>query len=82
MIEYFLPIASINDIYSILNLLLIIFILIPIFFLILISIWIYKDAKKREMNAFVWVLIIWIIPFFVGLIVYLKVRDQDSTPRM
>ncbi|MHA2430274.1 MAG: hypothetical protein ACXACC_04475 [Promethearchaeota archaeon] len=82
MIEYFLPIASINDIYSILNLLLIIFILIPIFFLILISIWIYKDAKKREMNAFVWVLIIWVIPFFVGLIVYLKVRDQYSTPRM
>ena len=81
MIDYFIPIASINDIYSILNLLLIIFIAIPIFFLILISIWVYKDAKKREMNAFVWILIIWIIPFFVGLIVYLKVRDQYSTPR-
>ncbi len=79
MIEYFVPIATINDIYSILNLLLIIFIIIPIFFLILISIWVYKDAKKRDMNAFVWVLIIWIIPFFVGLIVYLKVRDQYTT---
>ena len=82
MIDYFIPIASINDIYSILNLLLIIFIVIPIFFLILISIWVYKDAKKREMNAFVWILIIWVIPFFVGLIVYLKVRDQYSTPRV
>ena len=82
MIEYFVPIASINDIYSILNLLLIIFIVIPIFFLILISIWVYKDAKKRDMNAFVWILIIWVIPFFVGLIVYLKVRDQYSTPRV
>lgn len=81
MIDYFIPIASINDIYSILNLLLIIFIVIPIFFLILISIWVYKDAKKREMNAFVWILIIWVIPFLVGLIVYLKVRDQYSTPR-
>jgi len=82
MIDYFVPIASINDIYSILNLLLIIFIVIPIFFLILISIWVYKDAKKREMNAFVWILIIWLIPFFIGLIVYLKVRDQYSTPRV
>lgn len=82
MIDYFVPIASINDIYSILNLLLIIFIVIPIFFLILISIWVYKDAKKRDMNAFVWILIIWVIPFFVGLIVYLKVRDQYSTPRV
>ncbi|MFW9947837.1 MAG: hypothetical protein ACFFDX_13515 [Candidatus Odinarchaeota archaeon] len=81
MIEYFVPIASINDIYSILNMLLIIFIVIPIFFLILISIWVYKDAKKRDMNAFVWVLIIWIVPFFVGLIVYLKVRDKYSKPR-
>ena len=82
MIDYFVPIASINDIYSILNLLLIIFIVIPIFFLILISIWVYKDAKKRDMNAFVWILIIWVIPFFVGLIVYLKVRDQYSRPRV
>ncbi|MFX1495495.1 MAG: hypothetical protein ACFFBZ_14520 [Promethearchaeota archaeon] len=81
MIEYFVPIASINDIYSILSMLLIIFIVIPIFFLILISIWVYKDAKKRDMNAFVWVLIIWIVPFFVGLIVYLKVRDKYSKPR-
>ncbi len=80
MIE--ITIASINDIYFILNLLLIIFIIIPIFFLILISIWVYKDARKREMNAFVWILIIWVIPFFVGLIVYLKVRDQYSTPRV
>ncbi|MFX0020147.1 MAG: hypothetical protein ACFFAK_15995 [Promethearchaeota archaeon] len=81
MIDYFKPIALINDIYSIFNLLLLIFIIIPIFFLILISIWVYKDAKKKEMNAFVWILIIWLIPFFVGLIVYLKVRDQYSTPR-
>ncbi|MFX0025635.1 MAG: hypothetical protein ACFE8M_04410 [Candidatus Hermodarchaeota archaeon] len=82
MIEYFVAIAKINDIYSILNMLLIIFIIIPIFFLILISIWVYKDAKKKDMNAFVWVLIVWIIPFFIGLIVYLKVRDQYSTSRV
>ena len=81
MIENFILIDLINDIFSVLTSLLIIFIVIPIFFLILISIWVYKDAKKREMNAFVWILIIWIIPFFVGLIVYLKVRDQYSTPR-
>jgi len=81
VIDYFKPIALINDIYSIFNLLLLIFIIIPLFFLILISIWVYKDAKKKEMNAFVWILIIWLIPFFVGLIVYLKVRDQYSTPR-
>ncbi len=82
MIDYFVLIASISDIYSLLNLLLIIFIIIPIFFLILISIWVYKDAKKRAMNAFVWILIIWVIPFFIGLIVYLKLRDQYSTPRV
>ena len=82
MIDYFVPIASINDIYSILNLLLIIFIVIPIFFLILISIWVYKDAKKREMNAFAWILVVWLIPLFIGLIIYLKIREQYSPMRM
>jgi len=62
--------------------LLIIFLTIPFFLLTLITIWVYKDAKKRDMNAFSWILVIWLIPFFIGLIIYLKIREQYSTIRL
>jgi TctA family transporter len=53
-------------------------ILVPviIFYLvaILIAIWVYKDAKKRDMNATVWLLIV-LLTGCIGCIVYLVVRD-------
>ncbi len=56
-------------------LLLMIFLMIPFLISALISIWVYRDSKKKGMNAFTWVLTVWIIPFFIGLILYLKARD-------
>ena len=56
-------------------LLLIIFLAVPFLISTFISVWVYRDSKKRGLNAFIWVLVVWIIPFFIGLIIYLKVRD-------
>ena len=55
--------------------LLIIFLAIPFIISALISIWVYKDSKKKGLNSFIWVLTVWIIPFFIGLILYLRARD-------
>jgi len=43
---------------------------------ILIGIFIYKDAKKRGMNAALWTLIGILAPGFIGLIIYLIVRGE------
>jgi len=56
-------------------LLLIIFLTIPFLISAVVSIWVYKDSKKRGLNAFILVLTVWLIPFFIGLILYLKARD-------
>ncbi len=40
---------------------------------ILLAIWVYKDAKKREMNAVLWLIIVLIFGC-CGCIVYLIVR--------
>jgi len=47
-----------------------------VFFIIaiLIAIWVYKDAKKRDMNAAVWLLIV-LLTGCCGCIIYLIVRD-------
>ncbi len=39
-----------------------------------LAIWVYKDAKKRDMNAAVWLLIV-LVTGFIGCIIYLVVRD-------
>jgi peptidoglycan/LPS O-acetylase OafA/YrhL len=46
-----------------------------VFFIIgiLLAIWVYKDAKKREMNAVLWLIIVLIFGC-CGCIVYLIVR--------
>ena len=59
-------------------LILLIFLTIPFVILLIITIWIYKDAKKRDINAYIWILVIWLIPFFIGFIIYLKIREQYS----
>lgn len=41
---------------------------------LLIAIWVYKDAKKRDMNAAVWLLIV-LLTNCIGCIIYLVVRD-------
>ena len=63
------------DFIELILLLLIIFLTIPFLISAVISIWVYKDSKKRGLNAFIWVLTVWLIPFFIGLILYLKARN-------
>ncbi|MHA1239261.1 MAG: PLDc N-terminal domain-containing protein [Promethearchaeota archaeon] len=41
---------------------------------IAVAIWVYKDAKKRDMNAAVWLLIV-LVTGCIGCIIYLVVRD-------
>ncbi len=41
---------------------------------LIIAIWVYKDAKKRDMNAAVWLLIV-LVTGCIGCIIYLVVRD-------
>ncbi|MFX1357169.1 MAG: hypothetical protein ACFFA8_07765 [Promethearchaeota archaeon] len=41
---------------------------------ILLCVWVYKDAKKRDMNAAVWLVIV-ILTGCIGCIIYLVVRD-------
>jgi uncharacterized membrane protein YozB (DUF420 family) len=61
--------------------LLIPFLVIPFLLLLVITIWVYKDAKKREINAFSWILIIWLIPFLIGFIIYLLEKEKFSPER-
>ncbi|MFX0058414.1 MAG: hypothetical protein ACFE85_17775 [Candidatus Hodarchaeota archaeon] len=41
---------------------------------ILLCVWVYKDAKKRDMNAAVWLIIV-LLTGCIGCIIYLVVRD-------
>jgi len=39
-----------------------------------LAVWVYKDAKKRDMNAVVWLLIV-LLSGCIGCIIYLIVRE-------
>ena len=39
-----------------------------------LAVWVYKDAKKRDMNAAVWLLIV-LLSGCIGCIIYLIVRE-------
>jgi len=41
---------------------------------ILIAVWVYNDAKKRDMNAVMWLLIV-LLTSCIGCIIYLIVRE-------
>ena len=56
-------------------LLMIIFLVITFLASIFISIWVYRDAKKRDLNVFLWILVVWLIPFSFGFLLYLKGRE-------
>jgi hypothetical protein len=42
---------------------------------LLISIWVYIDAKRKELNVFLWILIVWLVPFSLGILIYLRGKD-------
>ena len=45
---------------------------------VLIGVYVYRDAKRRGMNAVLWVLIAIFAPSLIGLIIYLLVRNNYS----
>ncbi len=59
---------------SILLLPVIIIIIITYLIGIGLAVWVYNDAKKRDMNAAVWLLIV-LLTSFIGCIIFLKVRE-------
>ncbi len=61
---------------DLMGILLAIFIIVPFVILTFIAIWVYKDAKMKGINTVVWVLTVWIIPFFIGFIIYLIARNK------
>ncbi len=64
------PFALLGGLY----LMIIVFVIIWFVVALLIAIWVYKDAKKRDMNAAVWLLIV-LVTGCIGCIIYLVVRD-------
>ncbi len=64
------PFAFLAGFYLILIVLVVVFYIIAI----LIAVWVYKDAKKRDMNAAVWLLIV-LLTGCIGCIIYLVIRD-------
>jgi len=68
-----------SDLYFLIGLLLLIFLIVPYAILVFVVIWVYKDAKKKGLNAVVWVLIVWIIPFFIGIILYMNNRTRSDS---
>lgn len=45
---------------------------------ILIAVWVYKDAKKRNMDAVMWTVLAVLIPSYIGLIIYLVSRQKQK----
>lgn len=68
-----------SDLYFLIALLLLIFLIIPYTILIFVAIWVYKDAKNKSLNAIVWVLIVWITPFFIGFVIYMINRNKSNS---
>ncbi len=64
------PFGLFAGIYLILMVVVILFFVIGI----VLAVWVYKDAKKRDMNAAVWLLIV-LVTGCIGCIIYLVVRD-------
>lgn len=45
---------------------------------VLIAVWIYKDAKKRGMEAVLWTLLAILLPSYIGVIVYFVSRSSEK----
>ncbi len=57
------------------------FLIISLFFFIIpiaIGVFVYKDAEGRGMNGLIWALIVVFVPSFIGLIVYVLIRESQS----
>ena len=45
---------------------------------VLIGVYVYRDAKRRNMDAVLWTLIAVLVPSLIGFIIYLVVRSKYS----
>jgi len=56
--------------------------LLLLFFAIGIGIYVYHDAKQRGMEPILWTVVVILVPYFVGLIIYLATRKplQSTCP--
>lgn len=54
----------------------ILFLFLLILLPVIVGTYVYNDAKSRDMNALVWMLIAALAPFLIGLIIYLLVRSS------
>ncbi len=54
------------------------FLILSLVSTILIAVWIYRDAKKRNMDATLWTLLVIFIPSYIGIIVYLVSRNKEK----
>ena len=45
---------------------------------VLVAVYVYRDAKRRKMNAALWTLIAILAPSLIGFIIYLLVRGNYS----
>lgn len=59
------------------------FLMIPVLLLLAliplcIGIYVYRDARRRHMNAILWVLVAILAPALIGFIIYLLVRSNDG----
>ncbi len=57
------------------------FMVISLFLIILplsIGIYVYRDAERRGMNALLWTLIVIFAPSFIGLIIYVLIRENQT----
>jgi len=53
----------------------VLFVLTSLVVTIAVGIWIYRDAQSRDLSGPLW-LIVWLMANFVGLIIYLVVRND------
>lgn len=44
----------------------------------LVAIWVYRDAKSRGLEAWVWTLVVVLVPSFIGLLLYFLVGRKEA----
>lgn len=56
-------------------------VIVILFISVVLMVWVYRDAQKRNMNAVVWLLIVFFVGCF-GWVIYLMVREpmQPQAP--
>ncbi|WP_105617019.1 zinc ribbon domain-containing protein [Vallitalea okinawensis] len=59
---------------AVITVLAIIFLSIPV----LIGVFVYKDAKKHHLNQWMWTLVAVYVPYLLGLIIYLVMRNNEK----